>query len=395
MSADKAARLAAIRAANSEKAVAEPASSPVAPTPAPAPKATPAPKAIATAPEDTLLSLQLRIVLGLMFIVVSGLLVLTAMEIWQPIIRGTLPAIEASSYLSMSRSSAMVGYVLLWMSMAFGLAISGKFTRIWPGGPIAVDLHQHLSVLGLIFSVFHVAILLGDPVLNFTLVKALVPFVPNGYRPVWMGNLGKAALYLMVIITLSHYVRSRIGQRWWRRIHYASFATYVVTVLHSFFAGSDSATVWAQALYIVSTLSLVGLTFYRVRQSRQKRAPSPAGLRVGAVRFDPIARVVTMPEGRKVELRITEANLLFYLLQNAGRPLRADQIIAGVWGQGYRGESKLVEGYVRRLRAHIEPDANNPTYIRSVEEGVYQFDGHAPHIVTATAEGLGRARASA
>jgi DMSO/TMAO reductase YedYZ heme-binding membrane subunit/DNA-binding winged helix-turn-helix (wHTH) protein len=330
-----------------------------------------------------------------MFIVVSGLLIRTAIEIWQPIVHGTLPVVEPSSYISMSRSSAMVGYVLLWMSMAFGLAITSKFTRIWPGGPIAVDLHQHLSVLGLIFSIFHVVILLGDPVLNFTIVKALVPFMPNGYRPMWMGNLGKAALYLMVIITLSHYVRARIGPRWWRRLHYASFATYLLTLLHAFFAGSDSATLWAQALYIISTLSLIGLIIYRIRVTRKKREPIAAGLRIGAVRFDPIARIVTMPEGRKIELRITEANLMFYLLQNAGRPLKAEQILAGVWGTGYRGESKLVDGYIRRLRARIEPNADNPTYIRSVEDGIYQFDGHPPHILTGAAEGLGRVQASA
>jgi DMSO/TMAO reductase YedYZ heme-binding membrane subunit/DNA-binding winged helix-turn-helix (wHTH) protein len=316
------------------------------------------------------------------------------MEIWQPIIHGALPTVDPSSYLSMSRSSAMVGYVLLWMSMAFGLAISSKFTRIWPGGPVAVDLHQHLSVLGLIFSIFHVVILLGDPVLNFTLVKALVPFVPNGYRPMWMGNLGKAALYLMAIITLSQYVRTRIGPRWWRRLHYASFATYLLTLLHAFFAGSDSATLWAQALYIVSTLSLVGLTIYRIRVAHKKREPIAAGLRVGAVRFDPIARIVTMPDGRKIELRITEANLMFYLLQNAGRPLKTEQILTGVWGQGYRGASTLVEGYIRRLRARIEPRADNPTHIRSIEQGVYQFDGHAPHVAGA-AEEIGRAQATA
>lgn len=385
MSEDKAARLAAIRAANS-------AAAPVAL--APAPKAAPAPKQVAALPENSLLSLQLRIVLGLMFIVVSGLLILTAMEIWQPILRAALPAVETSSYISMSRSSAMVGYVLLWMSMAFGLAITSKATRIWPGGPVAVDLHQHLSILGLVFSVFHVFILLGDPVLNFTLVKALVPNVPNGYRPTWMGNLGKAALYLMVIVALSHYVRSSIGPRVWRKVHYASFAVFVLALLHGVFAGSDTGTFWAAWLYAFSVLSLVGLTIYRVQKARKQRAPAAAGLQVGAVRFDPISRMVTLHEGRKVELRITEANLLYYLMQNAGRPQKADQILAGVWGQGYRGESKLVDGYIRRLRARIEPSHDTPTYIRTVEQG-YLFDGSAPHLTTGAAEGLGRARASA
>ncbi|MBX0326477.1 response regulator transcription factor [Oscillochloris sp. ZM17-4] len=209
----------------------------------------------------------------------------------------------------------------------------------------------------------------------------------------WMGNLGKAALYLMAIVGLSHYVRAHIGPRVWRKLHYASFAVFVLTLLHGVFAGSDTGTFWAEWLYAFSAMSLVGLTIYRVK-ARKQRAPAAAGLQVGAVRFDPIARMATLHDGRKVELRITEANLLFYLMQNAGRPLRPEQILAGVWGQSYRGESKLVDGYIRRLRARIEPDQGTPTYIRTVEQG-YLFDGSAPHITTAAAEGLGRARASA
>jgi hypothetical protein len=161
----------------------------------------------------------------------------------------------------------------------------------------------------------------------------------------------------------------------WRKLHYTSFAVFALTLAHSVFAGSDTGTIWAQGLYAFSCLSLVGLTIYRIGRARRRPEPTAAGLSVGAVRFDPIARIVTVADGRKVNLRITEANLLYYLLQNTGRPLKAEQILAGVWGQGYRGESKLVDGYIRRLRARIESNQDAPVYIRTVEPGVYLFDG--------------------
>ncbi|MBI4771873.1 MAG: hypothetical protein HY784_16035 [Chloroflexi bacterium] len=59
-----------------------------------------------------------------------------------------LPGLSASllgpapkAYWYLSRASAWVAYVLLWLSMAFGLSLTNKMTRIWPGGPTAFDLH--------------------------------------------------------------------------------------------------------------------------------------------------------------------------------------------------------------------------------------------------------------
>src|SRR3954470_23889652 len=56
----------------------------------------------------------------------------------------------------LSRSSALVAYVMLWASMAFGVSITNKLSRIWPGAPLTFDLHQYTSLLGLGFVVLHV-----------------------------------------------------------------------------------------------------------------------------------------------------------------------------------------------------------------------------------------------
>ncbi|MFN8423771.1 MAG: hypothetical protein U0470_10465 [Anaerolineae bacterium] len=78
--------------------------------------------------------------------------------------------------------------------------------RLWPGGPTAFDLHQHVSLLSLAFAVFHALILLGDRYIDYTLATVLVPFASRDYRPIGVG-LGQLAFYPLAVVGLSFYVR--------------------------------------------------------------------------------------------------------------------------------------------------------------------------------------------
>ena len=406
MAVDKASRLAAIRAANAlKKAAPVEASAPDAPVvqacaAVPVWPGTPKPKAPAAASphsSNPLLVWGLRVLVALLFVVVGGLLVVAMFVIWQPILhavlpdvgsfiaarwqptlRDELPALAANTPLSLSRASAMVSYVLLWLSLAVGLAMSGRVVRVWPGVSVSNSLHQHLSLLGLLFAVFHVLVLLADPALDFTLAKAFLPFFGSSYRPMWVGILGKAALYLMALVWGSFYLRKRIGGRWWRRLHYLSFAVYLLTVLHGVFAGTDTGALWAQALYALSGASLLALTVYRIASTRRLAASDVGHLQVGAVTLDPITRTVTLAHARNVALQTIEARLLYYLMQNEGQVIVINQIIAKVWGQHYLGNPHLVAFYIRRLRTKIEPNPAQPVYIRSVNDQSYAFHGHVP-----------------
>ena len=62
-------------------------------------------------------------------------------------------------------------------------------------------------------------------------------------------------------------------------------------------------------------------------------------------------------------------------MENTGKTLAADQILADVWGSSYAGESGLVAIYMRRLRAKLEPDATNPIYILSPNDQTYRIEG--------------------
>lgn len=180
---------------------------------------------------------------------------------------------EPKVYWYLARSTAFVAYALLWLAMALGLMMTNRLARLWPGGPLAFDLHEHASILGLAFGLFHALILLGDRYMDYTFSQILVPFASGGAAAVWVG-LGQVGLYLMGIVGLSFYLRPLIGRAGWRLIHFLSFVIFGLALLHGVMSGSDSGTAWAQALYWLSGGSLLFLTVYRVLVSATNPAPA-------------------------------------------------------------------------------------------------------------------------
>ena len=182
------------------------------------------------------------------------------------------------AYWYMSRGAAFVALVLLWISMMLGLLITDKLARSWPGAPVAFALHEFVSLLGLVFAVFHALILLGDRYINYKLAQILMPFGSVNYHPVWVG-VGQIGLYLWAIISASFYVRQMIGHKTWKFIHYASFFNFMIAVMHGLASGTDTAVPWAQALYWFLGGSVLFLTVYRIVAGSIQPATRPAPVR--------------------------------------------------------------------------------------------------------------------
>ncbi len=182
---------------------------------------------------------------------------------WLPGLSQSLLGNEPKAYWYLSRSSALIAYVLLWLSMALGMMITNKLARLWPGGPTAFDLHQFASLLGLTFALFHALILMGDKYISYSLAQVLVPFTSTGYKPAWVG-LGQIGFYLFAIVNFSFYVRKRLGHRTWRTIHYLSFLMFVLALLHGILAGTDTEVLAVRVFYWATGASLLFLLMYRI-----------------------------------------------------------------------------------------------------------------------------------
>ena len=71
-------------------------------------------------------------------------------------------------------------------------------------------------------------------------------------------------------------------------------------------------------------------------------------------------------EGKRIKLTQVEYAIIKLFMQNPGRALSREDILASVWGRDYDGELKIVDVNIRRLRIKIEDDTANPTHITTV-----------------------------
>ncbi len=161
-----------------------------------------------------------------------------------------------------SRSSGMVAYLLLAGSTIWGLLLSTKLIKDHVPAALSLGMHNVLSWLAIFLTSLHALVLLVDGYYTYTATNLLVPFT-GPYKPGWVG-LGIISFYLMVLTSLSFYMRKRIGQKMWRRLHYLTFATYLLATIHGVQAGTDSGNLGMQLIYWGSGLLVLFLINYRI-----------------------------------------------------------------------------------------------------------------------------------
>lgn len=193
--------------------------------------------------------------------------------LWLPGLTASLLGTEPKAYWYLARVSGVIAFLLLWLSVVFGLVVSNKMARLWNGGPTAVELHQFITWLAIALAMFHALILLGDQYIKATLWQVAVPFTYVGYQPAWVA-LGQIAFYLAVIVAASFYVRKQLGFRAWRTLHYVSFAIYFLLTLHGIFAGTDTNAPGMVVVYLATGISVYSLLLVRVFDAIRNQRPT-------------------------------------------------------------------------------------------------------------------------
>ena len=169
---------------------------------------------------------------------------------------------ETTAFWYMARVSGLLAYLMLWGAMVYGLILSTRIFPVLLPARLSFSIHEFLSILGLGFATFHGLILLGDRYIGFTLWHILVPFTAP-YEPVWVG-LGTILLYLNFLLVVSFYLRKQIGQSLWRAVHYLTFLTYGMTLLHSMVLGSESNWSAIRLMYLATGSVVCFLICYRI-----------------------------------------------------------------------------------------------------------------------------------
>ena len=116
----------------------------------------------------------------------------------------------------------------------------------------------------------------------------------------------------------------------------------------------------------------------RVRIDQEKAASEP-GRVIEKLEFDNLiinlTRLEVTLEGKVLQLKPKEYELLLYLARHRGQVMSRDNILERVWGWDFGGGSRTVDVHVRWLREKIEKDPANPVRIMTVRGVGYRFEG--------------------
>ncbi|MGB4864082.1 MAG: hypothetical protein WBO97_16625 [Tepidiformaceae bacterium] len=160
------------------------------------------------------------------------------------------------------RAAGFAAYLCLWVAVCSGIAVHMRFRA----RPIAMtwvlESHRMSSALSLSFVAGHIAGLLVDPAMAFSVVD-IAAGVTSGYRPLQV-SLGVLAMWALVAVLGSTAFAGRMPYAAWRNLHWLSFPAYGLALLHGLTAGTNASSPPALGLYAATASVVAALVVVRV-----------------------------------------------------------------------------------------------------------------------------------
>jgi predicted ferric reductase len=199
-----------------------------------------------------------------------------------------------SLYWYLTRSTGAVALLLLTAAVVLGVVDVRRFsTPRWPR--FVVDaLHRNVALLAMVFLCLHILTSVLDSFAPISLIDVVVPFA-GSYRPFWLG-LGAVAFDLLIAVTLTSLLRQRMGYASWRAIHWLTYASWPIALLHGFGTGSDVTDTWLLALSVICLLAVLASVIVRVADGRPEHLGRRGAALGGAGAFS-LFLLLWMPSG--------------------------------------------------------------------------------------------------
>ena len=168
----------------------------------------------------------------------------------------------------------MVALLLLTASLVLGVLGPVRFSSSrWPRFAIGT-LHRDISLLVIAVLIVHIVTGVLDSFAPIAVTAAVIPFI-SSYRPLWLG-LGALAFDLLIALVITSLVRRRLGYRRWRAVHWLSYASWPIAVLHGLGTGSDSKQWWMLALTVGCAAAVLAAVGARISRAGSPELRMPA-----------------------------------------------------------------------------------------------------------------------
>jgi methionine sulfoxide reductase heme-binding subunit len=168
----------------------------------------------------------------------------------------------------LARASGLTAYVLLTLSVLWGIVVKSRpFGRRFAQAAV-VDTHRTLAALGLGALVIHATSLVLDKTVRMPVQAVFIPGL-SSYRPNSVA-IGVLTAELMVVVYASFSIRKRIGFKNWRLLHWTTYALFAGGTAHGLLSGSDSGRAWALAIYVCAIASVAAAATWRTLEPLTK-----------------------------------------------------------------------------------------------------------------------------
>jgi predicted ferric reductase len=161
-----------------------------------------------------------------------------------------------------TRGAGAVSLVLLTAVVVLGILSALRVQAAgWPRF-LTTGLHRNLALMTLVFLALHIITAVVDPFTHLGWLTAVVPF-SSSYRTFWLG-LGTIAFELLLAIVVTSLARGLIGRAAWRMVHWLTYASWPVAVIHGIGTGTDTLSAWLLAITVACVVAVVAAIGFRL-----------------------------------------------------------------------------------------------------------------------------------
>jgi DMSO/TMAO reductase YedYZ heme-binding membrane subunit len=137
-----------------------------------------------------------------------------------------------------TRATGMVTLILFTLVVTLGTFVANRVGGTVVGRFEVNELHRSVSIVAVIFLVFHITTTVIDSYVPTGWISILVPMT-SAYRRVGVA-LGAVAFDLILAVWISSLLKVRVKNETWRFIHWFSWLAFASAVLHAYLTGTDA-----------------------------------------------------------------------------------------------------------------------------------------------------------
>jgi DMSO/TMAO reductase YedYZ heme-binding membrane subunit len=167
----------------------------------------------------------------------------------------------AGIYWDTTRASGNVAWTLMLFTILWGVLLTTRVLRGFDRPAWLLDLHKWLGITVILFTAIHIASLIADTYVDFSVAEVLVPGLISDQT--WAISAGIIGFWLLLTIQLTSVFKRKLSKGTWRRIHMLSYPLYGIIAFHALTTGSDVGSRWYTGFSV--SLSMTGAAVFGIR----------------------------------------------------------------------------------------------------------------------------------